>query len=239
MKLDFQDKRILVVGGSSGIGHAAAQAFRRAGGEVTVTGTRASACDYDGLEGLGFRQLDTTDRQAISALPEAIGALDVLVNAAGMVMYGRKEFEVENFEQILAANLTGMFQLCAAFQPALAEADDGNIVNIGSVASHRGVIGQPAYGASKGGVLTLTKSLALAYARHGVRVNQVSPGLVQTKLTAVSWEDEERRAAIERHVPLRRIGQPEDIAGAILLLASTASRWTTGTDIIIDGGQSA
>lgn len=239
MKLDFTGKRILVVGGSSGIGRSAAQAFRAAGGEVTVTGTRAAADEYEGLGELSFRQLDTTDRQAIAELPEAFGPLDVLVNAAGTVMYGRKEFEVENFEQILAANLTGMFQLCAAFEPALADSDDGNIVNVGSVASHRGVIGQPAYGASKGGVLTLTKSLALAYAKSGVRVNQVSPGLVQTKLTSISWEDDERKQSIERHIPLRRIGQPGDIAGAILLLASTASRWTTGTDIIIDGGQSA
>lgn len=236
MKLDFSDHHILIVGGSSGIGRAAADAFAAAGGHVTVTGTRASASDYEGLTH-AYQRLDTTDRDAIAAL--APDQLDILVNAAGTVMYGRKEFEVENFENILAANLTGMFQLCEQLKPVLARADDGNIVNIGSVASHRGTIGQPAYGASKGGVLTLTKSLALAYAREGVRVNQVSPGLVQTKLTNVSWKDDSRKAGIEKQIPLGRIGQPEDIAGAILLLASTASRWTTGTDIIVDGGSAA
>ncbi|MGB3721859.1 MAG: SDR family oxidoreductase [Pacificimonas sp.] len=88
-------------------------------------------------------------------------------------------------------------------------------------------------------MLTLTKSLALAYAKDGIRVNQVSPGLVRTKLTEVSWEEDERREAIEKGIPLRRIGQPEDIAGAVLFLASELSRWTTGTDIIVDGGHSA
>ncbi|MBZ6379883.1 hypothetical protein B5C34_13720 [Pacificimonas flava] len=239
MKLDFSGKTALVVGGSSGIGRAAARAIRDAGGTVTVTGTRASADEYEGLEGLSFHRLDTADRQGVAALGNAFERLDILINAAGTVMYGRKEFEVGNFEKILAANLTGMFQLCETLRPRLAEADDGNIVNIGSVASHRGTIAQPAYGASKGGVLTLTKSLALAYARSGVRVNQVSPGLVQTKLTSISWEDEDRKSGIEKHIPLGRIGQPEDIAGAILLLASSASRWTTGTDIIVDGGSTA
>ena len=243
MKLDFSGRQILVVGGSSGIGRAAAAAFARAGGEVTVTGTRKSADAYEGLDGLGYRQLDTGDRQGVVRLAESTGKLDVLVNAAGTVVYGRQEFEIANFERVLAVNLTGAFQLCEALRPKLAAAakDCGGaaIVNIGSVASHRGVVGQPAYSASKGGMLTLTKSLALAYAKDGIRVNQVSPGLVQTKLTEISWQDGDRRAKIERGIPLGRIGQPEDIAGAVLFLASEASGWTTGASLIVDGGSNA
>ncbi|MEM8826271.1 MAG: SDR family oxidoreductase [Pseudomonadota bacterium] len=238
MNMDFSGKHVLVVGGSSGIGLAAARGFHDAGASVSVTGTRASASDYDGLDDLAYAQLDTADRHGVAAFAATVRALDVLVNAAGMVMYGRKEFDIANFEAVLAANLTGIFQLCAALRPALAAAK-GAIVNIGSVASHRGVIGQPAYSASKGGMLTLTKSLALAYAKDGIRVNQVSPGLVQTKLTRVSWEADDRRHAIERGIPLGRIGRPRDIAGAILFLASDLAGWTTGTDIIIDGGASA
>lgn len=239
MKLDFAGKEILVVGGSSGIGRASAEAFRDAGASVTVTGTRADAGQYGGLEGLGYRQLDTSDRAGVRALAAETETLDVLVNAAGTVMYRRLEFEIGNFENILAANLTGPFQLCEALRPKLAANGGGAIVNVGSVASHQGIVAQPAYSASKGGMLTLTKSLALAYAKDGIRVNQVSPGLVQTKLTKVSWEDGQRLDAIEKGIPLGRIGKPEDIAAAILFFASELSGWTTGASLIIDGGSSA
>jgi 3-oxoacyl-[acyl-carrier protein] reductase len=237
--LDFSGKTVLVIGGSSGIGLATAHMFESAGARVVVTGTRSSAADYaDDLSGLDFRRLDTGDRAAVATFDPGFDRLDVLVNAAGMVMYRRAEFEVANFEQVLGVNLTGLFQLCEKFRLQLAQTT-GSIVNVGSVASHRGIVAQPAYSASKGGLLTLTKSLALAYAKDGIRVNQVSPGLVRTKLTEVTWTDDERRAATERAIPLRRIGEPNDIAGAILFLASPLASYITGEAIIIDGGQTA
>lgn len=237
--LDFNGKSVLVIGGSSGIGLAAARMFADAGAQVHVTGTRTSKGDYEGdLEAFGYSQLDTGDRDAVTTFDPGFDRLDVLVNAAGMVMYRRAEFEISNFERVLGANLTGLFQLCEKFRPQLREAK-GSIINVGSVASHRGIVAQPAYSASKGGLLTLTKSLALAYAKEGIRVNQVSPGLVRTKLTEVTWADEERRAATERAIPIGRIGEPEDIAGAILFLASPLAAYITGEAIIIDGGQCA
>ncbi|MGB3721858.1 MAG: SDR family NAD(P)-dependent oxidoreductase [Pacificimonas sp.] len=151
MKMDFSGRQVLVVGGSSGIGRASAGAFRAAGADVTVTGTRERAENYDGLSDFGYAQLDTADRTGIFALAQKVASLDVLVNAAGMVMYGRAEFDVANFEAVLAANLTGAFQLCEALRPELATSGRGAIVNIGSVASHRGVIGQPAYSARRAG----------------------------------------------------------------------------------------
>jgi 3-oxoacyl-[acyl-carrier protein] reductase len=240
--LDFSGRTALVVGGSTGIGNAAAQMFRAAGATVHVTGTRASAADYaetDGdLTGLTYHRLDIGDRAAVAAFDPGLDRLDALVIAAGMVMYRRAEFEIENFERVLSANLTGFMQLATKFRPALAAAG-GSIVNVGSVASFRGVVGQPAYSASKGGLLTLTKSLAMAFAADGIRVNLIAPGLIRTKMTEVTWADERRAAATVAAIPLKRLGEPRDVAGAILFLCSDLAGYITGESILIDGGATA
>jgi 3-oxoacyl-[acyl-carrier protein] reductase len=129
-------------------------------------------------------------------------------------------------------------QLAVKFRPALAKAK-GSIIFIGSVASFRGTIGQPAYSASKGGLLTLTKTLAQAFGSEGIRVNLIAPGLVRSKMTAITWQDPARLEGTERQVPLRRIGEPDDIAGAIIFLASRHAGYITGTSLTIDGGLSA
>ncbi len=239
---DFTGKTALVTGGSTGIGNACAQAFRAAGARVIVTGTRGSAADYSGedgsLDGLEYHRLDQGDRAALAAFDPGIDRLDVLVIAGAKVAYGRAEFDIDTFADVLAANLTGPMQLATKFRPALAAAG-GSIVFIGSVASFRGTIGQPAYSASKGGLLTLTKTLAQAFARDGIRANLVAPGLVRSKMTAITWEDPARLAGATRQVPLGRIGEPGDIAGAVLFLASPLAAYVTGTSLTIDGGLSA
>ena len=238
---DFSGKTVVVTGGSTGIGNAAARAFLRAGARVIVTGTRTSAEDYaaeDGdLAGLEYHRLDQGDAKAVADFDPGVDRLDVLVVAGAKVAYRRQEFETAVFADVLATNLVGPMQLATKFRAALA--GQGSIVFIGSVASFRGVIGQPAYSASKGGLLTLTRSLAQAFGGEGIRVNLVAPGLVRSKMTAVTWQDSERLAATERQVPLRRIGEPGDIAGAILFLASPMAAYITGTSLTIDGGLSA
>ena len=240
--LDFTGRTALVVGGSTGIGNAAAQLFRDAGATVHVTGTRATAADYAGtdgdLTGLTYHRLDIGDRAAVEAFDPGLERIDALVIAAGMVMYKRAEFEIENFERVLSANLTGFMQLSTKFLPALREAK-GSIVNLGSVASFRGTVGQPAYSASKGGLLTLTKSLAMAFAPDGVRVNLIAPGLIKTKMTEVTWADERRAAATVAAIPLKRLGEPRDVAGAILFLCSDLASYITGEAILVDGGLTA
>ena len=238
---DFTGKTVLVTGGSTGIGNAAARMFRAAGARVIVTGTRANAAEYAGsdgdLAGLEYHRLDQGDRDAVAAFDPGVARLDALVIAGAKVAYRRQEFETDIFADVLATNLIGPMQLATKFRTMLA--GQGSITFIGSVASFRGTIGQPAYSASKGGLLTLTKTLAQAFARDGIRVNLVAPGLVRSKMTAVTWQDPDRLAATERQVPLARIGEPDDIAGAIVFLSSPLASYITGTSLVIDGGLSA
>ena len=238
---DFTGKTVLVTGGSTGIGNAAARMFRAAGARVIVTGTRANAAEYAGsdgdLAGLEYHRLDQGDRDAVAAFDPGVARLDALVIAGAKVAYRRQEFETDIFADVLATNLIGPMQLATKFRTMLA--GQGSITLIGSVASFRGTIGQPAYSASKGGLLTLTKTLAQAFARDGIRVNLVAPGLVRSKMTAVTWQNPDRLVATEQQVPLARIGEPDDIAGAIMFLASPLASYITGTSLVIDGGLSA
>lgn len=239
---DFAGKTVVVTGGSTGIGNACARGFLAAGARVIVTGTRDAASDYAGedgdLAGLEYHRLDQGDAAAVAAWEPGVDRLDALVVAGAKVAYRRAEFDIATFADVLATNLTGPMQLATKFRAALA-VGRGSIVFIGSVASFRGVIGQPAYSASKGGLLTLTKSLALAFGREGIRVNLVAPGLVRSKMTAVTWTDPDRLAGTIAQVPLGRIGEPGDIAGAVLFLASPMAAYVTGAALVIDGGLSA
>ena len=235
-------KTMLVTGGSTGIGNAAARGFLAQGARVIVTGTRATPADYAGsdgdLAGLEYHRLDQGDLAAVGAFDPGVERLDALVVSGAIVAYKRAEFIPEIFADVLATNLTGPMALAMKFRTALAAAR-GCSVFVGSVASFRGTIGQPAYSASKGGLLTLTRTLAQALGGEGIRVNLVAPGLVRSKMTAITWDHPERLAATERQVPLGRIGEPDDIAGPILFLASDAARYVTGTSLVIDGGLSA
>ncbi len=239
---DYTGKTVVVTGGSTGIGNACARAFLAAGARVIVTGTRAGPADYEGtdgdLTGLEYQRLDQGDCDAVAAWDPAVEHLDALVIAGAKVAYRRAEFEIETFADVLATNLTGPMQLATKFRAALAAAQ-GSIIFVGSVASFRGTIGQPAYSASKGGLLTLTKTLAQAWGPEGIRVNLLAPGLVRSKMTAITWENPDRLAATERTVPLRRIGEPGDMAGAVLFLASPLAAYVSGTSLTVDGGLSA
>jgi 3-oxoacyl-[acyl-carrier protein] reductase len=240
LTLDFTGKQVLVTGGSSGIGNAAAQAFRRCGASVMVTGTRASAADYadSDMTGLAYRQLDASDTATTEAFDPGLSQLDVLVNAIGMVEYGRKEFGTASFQKVLQTNLTSFMQLSMRCHPLL-KASGGAIVNVGSVASFKATMGNPAYSASKGGVLTLTRSLAQAFAVDGIRVNMLAPGLIKTKMTEVTWANDKRLDGAKAIIPLRRMGTPDEMANVILFLASDLASFITGEMIVADGGMTA
>jgi len=238
--LDFTGKPILVIGGSSGIGNGIAHGFRARGARVTVTGTRPDCGDYLEAEdsdftGLAYRQLDLTDRDAADRLAQEFGPLDVLVLCQGTVRYGRQEFTREGWDQVVNINLNSLMDAARAFHPALAEAR-GALIIVSSVAAFKSTIGTPAYAASKAGAASLTRTLGEAWARDGIRVNGIAPGLVPTKLTAVTTEHPDRLAASLRKIPLGRMGTPEDMAGAALFLASPLSAYITGQTLVVDGG---
>lgn len=239
MDLDFTGKRVLVVGGSSGIGNGIAQAFRARGAKVAVWGTRPRE-DYrveDGsdLSGLTYARVDASDSAAVANAADPFDGLDVLVLAQGTVLYRKGEFEMDGFRKVVGVNLDSLMACAMRFLDAL-KASGGNIVTISSTAAFHATRGNPAYNASKAGAVALTRTLGQAWAGDGVRINGVAPGLVDTKLTKVTTENPERLAGALRGIPLGRLGTPEDMAGAVLFLASPLASYVTGQTLIVDGG---
>jgi NAD(P)-dependent dehydrogenase (short-subunit alcohol dehydrogenase family) len=230
----FDGRQVLVVGGTSGIGAGIASAFAAHGAAVRVTGATAGEAAQAHASGLPASALDVRDGDQVKAFIAGLGALDVLVNCAGVVRRGQ-ELEPEFFEDVIDINLIGTMRCCAAAREPLA-ATRGCIVNMASMLSFFGGGLVPAYSASKGGVAQLTKSLAIAYAAQGVRVNALAPGWIATPLTEPLQNDPARSAAILARTPLARWGTPADVAGAALFLASPAAAFVTGVVLPVDGG---
>lgn len=234
--LDFTGRRVLITGGTNGMGNAMAHAFRARGAAVTVTGTRPREAYDSDLHGLDVRQFDAGDPAQVQHLIDSIEGLDILVNNGAMVLYRGAEFEMEGFRRVMDVNLNAIMQLCMGFRPKLASRK-GAIINVASLAAYGAVRGNPAYGASKAGVVSLTKSLAVAFAKDGIRVNGLAPGYVRTNITEVSHTNDAISDAIVKQTPMRRWGEPDDMAGPVLFLASNQlSGFMTGQTITADGG---
>ena len=240
-ELDFKNKAVLVVGGSSGIGNGIAHAFLEHGAAVHVWGTRDRADDYDGVEGsdlngLAYARVDVGDRDQIAA---AAGppALDVLILCQGTVVYRRGEFEPAGWDRVMAVNLDSLMACATRFHAMLA-ARRGVIVIVSSISGYTSNRGNPAYAASKAGAISLTKTLGEAWAPDGIRVVGLAPGLVDTKLTKVTTEHPQRLEGALRSIPLGRMGTPQDMAGAALFLASPLAAYVVGQTLIVDGGLS-
>jgi NAD(P)-dependent dehydrogenase (short-subunit alcohol dehydrogenase family) len=228
-------RRVLVTGATSGIGLGIARAFAAAGDEVVATGATADEANAaPRVEGITYRALDVREGEAVTALVAGLGELDAVVNCAGIIRRGA-EHDAEVFARVLDINLTGTMRVCTATRPALA-ARRGAIVNTASMLSFFGGGLVPGYSASKGGVAQLTKSLAIAYAADGIRVNAVAPGWIATPLTAALQADPARSGPIVARTPLGRWGTPDDVAGPVLFLCSAAARFVTGVVLPVDGG---
>jgi len=238
---DYSGTRVLVTGGSNGIGLAVATAFRETGAHVTITGTRPSPDDYDhDLSGFEYRPCRLPDPDALAAVAGALAGLDVLVNNAGQNLPGgRSEYDPEVFEEVVAVNLFAAFRMATACRDLLEQSTvegGGSVVNVGSMSSYFGIEFVPGYGAAKAGVVQLTKTLAVAWARRGIRVNAVAPGIIETNMTAPMLPFEELTRPILERTPMRRLGTPADVAPVVLFLASPAARYVTGQTIPVDGG---
>ena len=225
-----------MVGASrAGIGAAIARAFQDAGAGVVITGVEPEPAPED-RDRFAYVQLDVTDLKAVRGMAARTRALDILVNCAAITARG-EEMEPSFFEHVVDVNLHGTFRTAEAFYPHL-KASGGVLINVASMYASFGSPRNPAYGASKAAVQQLTKSLAIAWATDGIRVNAVAPGFIVTQQSARSRSDPAHVAAVNLRTPMGRWGQPGDISGPVLFLASPAAAFMTGTCLAIDGGYS-
>jgi NAD(P)-dependent dehydrogenase (short-subunit alcohol dehydrogenase family) len=239
---DFGGANVLVTGGTSGIGAATAAAYRDAGAQVTITGTLGDTADYDvDLTGYRYLRLDIEDAGSIDAVASQLPCLDILVNNAGFALpsLGLDEWDPEVFDRAVAMLLNGAFRMARRTIDLLAQSavpGGGSVIGIASMSSFFGVPIVPGYGAAKTGLVGLTRTMATNWGPRGVRANTVAAGLTRSRMTAGTFAEEAWTAPAVARTPLGRLGEPEDIAQAILFLSSPAASWITGQTLYVDGG---
>jgi 2-deoxy-D-gluconate 3-dehydrogenase len=242
-QFDLSGRCALVTGGGGGLGGAIVDALAGAGARVAVLGrsatTEEAAARVDGIAVRADLSDRTQLRRGFTEAVEALGGLDVLVASHGTVHAAPAlELGIDDWDDTVEVNLTSVFELCQLAGGLMVPQGAGKIVTIASMLSFQGGVRAAAYAASKGGVAQLTKALANEWAPHGVNVNAIAPGYVQTDLNRHIWRDDDpaRREAILARLPAGRWGEPDDLAGATLFLASAASDYVHGIVLPVDGG---
>lgn len=242
-KHDFSGAHVLVTGGTSGIGAATAAAFRDAGAIVTITGTRGGPGNYEGADMAGYRylQLDVEDKAQIDAVAAALPRLDILVNNAGFALpsIGLDEWEPDIFDRAVNMLLLAAFRMARRTVDLLSDSivpGGGSIIGIASMSSYFGIPIVPGYGAAKTGLVGLTRTMAAQWGARGVRANAVAAGVTRSRMTATMFAHDDMNAPTLARTPLGRLGEPQDVADAILFLASPAAQWITGQTLAVDGG---
>jgi NAD(P)-dependent dehydrogenase (short-subunit alcohol dehydrogenase family) len=241
VRYDFSGKSAVITGGTSGIGRAVAIALQASGCRVRVGSIEDAefercrrSAEFNGIE---LMACDVTSDQGVERLFQDIGQLDILIQCAGVIARV-EEFRPEVFARVLDTNLTGSMRVAVRAKPALSTRG-GCIVNTASMLSFFGGALVPGYSASKGGIVQLTKSLAIAWAAEKIRVNAVAPGWIATGFTEALQRDETRSRPILERTPMKRWGTAEDLVGPMLFLCSSAAEFITGAVLTVDGGYSA
>ncbi len=246
---DLSGKAAVVTGGCSGLGVAFSEALAEAGADIVIgdimVGTPPAQAACSALEKLGTKVLpvkcDVTKTEdadnLIAATVKEFGKIDILVNSAGVFGDNQRvaDMNPENWDKVLAVDLRGSFLCCRAAAREMMKRNEGKIINISSASSFKALPGMAAYATAKAGIIMLTKTLALELARYNVQVNTLSPGYFRTPLNQDFFESEAGKKLINSW-PMRRPGNPEELKGMIIYLASAASSFTTGSEFVIDGG---
>ncbi|SKA34617.1 SDR family oxidoreductase [Consotaella salsifontis] len=243
---DISGKKAMVTGGTRGLGRGMAEALAEAGADVMIFGTSdkalavAEEISAKGLKVQGavmdLAQAESRRTVFADAL-KTLGGVDILVNAAGIQRRHKcEDFPMSDWQDVLEVNLTAVFDMCQLAGREMLAAGSGKIINIASLLSFFGGFTVPAYAASKGGVMQLTKALANEWASRGINVNAIAPGYMATEMNTALLADEKRNSEITARIPAHRWGEPQDMKGPLLFLASSASDYVHGAVLPVDGG---
>ena len=248
--MTFKDQVVIITGGCSGIGRAAAIRFAQEGAKVFLADLSEKGGDalVEEIEKIGgiaaFARIDVTDVEDVARMVaecvQRFGGIDILVNSAGIVgpRARTERYPIDEFKQVIDVNVMGLFYCMQAVLPQFLVKKSGNIVNIASVAGLNGFASHIGYSASKHAVVGMTRSAAHEYAKHGIRINAICPAFTLTPMleTAMVNDDTNYLDALQNAIPMKRFGKPEEIADAILYAASAASSFMTGHTLVLDGG---